>query len=38
MQTFCACYAEATSNVGVVVIFLRDARLFLKTVEWEDMR
>ena len=25
-------------DVGAVVIFLRDGRLFLKTVEWEDLR
>lgn len=25
-------------DVGAVVIFLRDGRLFLKTVEWEDVR
>jgi hypothetical protein len=25
-------------DVGVVVIILRDERLFVKTVEWEDLR
>ena len=29
---------KGARDVGAVVIFLRDGRLFPKTVEWEDMR
>jgi hypothetical protein len=32
------CQMKGRREVGVVVITVRNARLFVKTVEWEDLR